>query len=240
MARYTCLTTGCEACESRSGSVLCNLPATDLASLEQITHRFHYGPRATVFYEGHTCLGLYLLSAGKVKLTRSSARGQRHIVHILTAGQLLETHAFQEDPTHLATCETLESSQICLIERDGYLALVRRDPQLAINLIQLLSGELGRQRDELDSFTFKSARERLAALLLELSDRFGQETGATVELRLPLKREEMAELLGVTVETAIRLLSAFRIEGLVRLNGRTITLLNQDRLAKIARLPHLS
>jgi len=80
----------------------------------------------------------------------------------------------------------------------------------------------------------------LAALLLELSDRFGQETGATVELRLPLKREEMAELLGVTVETAIRLLSAFRIEGLVRLNGRTITLLNQDRLAKIARLPHLS
>ncbi|TAJ07955.1 MAG: Crp/Fnr family transcriptional regulator [Nitrospirae bacterium] len=240
MARHTCITTGCETCELRSESVICNLPAVGLASLEQITHRFHYGPRETIFYEGHACLGLYLLSAGKVKLTRSSVRGQRHIVRILTAGQLLETHAFQEDATHLATCETLETSQICLIERDGYLALVRHDPQLAVNLIQLLSGELGRQRDEVDSFTFKSARERLAALLLELSHRFGHETGTTVELRLPLKREEMAELLGVTVETAIRLLSAFRIEGLVRLNGRIITLLNRDRLARIARHPDIA
>ncbi len=240
MARHTCVTTGCETCELRTGSVLCDLPAAGLASLEQITHRFHYGPRETIFYEGHACLGLYLLSAGKVKLTHSSVRGQRHIVRILTAGHLLETHAFQEDATHLATCETLEASQVCLIEREGYATLVRRDPQLAINLIQLLSGELGRQRDELDSFTFKSARERLAALLIELSHRFGQEAGETVELRLSLKREELAELLGVTVETAIRLLSAFRTEGLVHLDGRTITLLKRDRLARIARHPYMS
>lgn len=240
MVRHTSTINGCGVCELRGGSVLCNLQETDLASLERITHRFHYGPRETVFYEGHTCLGLYLLSAGKVKLTRSSVRGQRHIVRIAASGHLLETHAFRPDTTHLATCETLEASQVCLIERNGYAALVRRDPQLAMNLIQLLSGELGRRQDDVDAFTFQSARERLAALLLELAHRFGQGTGEAVDLRLALKREELAELLGVTVETAIRLLSAFRTEGLVRLNGRAITLLNRGRLARIARRPPCS
>lgn len=237
MARHTSITSGCGLCELRGGSVLCNLQAADLASLERITHRFHYGPRDTVFYEGHACLGLYLLSAGKVKLTRSSARGQRHIVRIVEPGHLLETHAFRPHATHLATCETLEASQICLIERDGYETLVRRDPQLAINLIQLLSGEVGRQQDDVDAFTFQSARERLAALLLELGRRFGEGAGETLDLRLALKREELAELLGVTAETTIRLLSAFRAEGLVHLDGRAITLLNRGRLARIARRP---
>lgn len=240
MAQHLCTTNACECCTCRSASVLCNLPASSLASLTRITHRFHYGPRETVFYEGHACLGLYLLSAGKVKLTRSSVRGERHIVRILTAGQLLETHAFQKGALHLVTCETLEASQICLIEREGYVALVRQDPQLAVDLIQLLSGELQRQQTERDSLLFQSARERLATLLLELVRRFGREIGDTVELQLALSREELAELLGVTMETAIRLLSAFRSEGLVHLKGRTITVLNQGRLARIARRPQAS
>ncbi|MDE3018299.1 MAG: Crp/Fnr family transcriptional regulator [Nitrospirota bacterium] len=240
MAQHLCTADGCEYCTCRSASVLCNLPASGLASLTRITHRFHYGPRETVFYEGHACLGLYLLSAGKVKLTRSSVRGERRIVRILTAGQLLETHAFQNDALHLVTCETLDASQICLIEREGYVALVRQDPQLAVSLIHLLSGELQRQQTERDSLLFQSARERLATLLLELVHRFGRETGDTVELQLALKREELAELLGVTMETAIRLLSTFRREGLVHLKGRTITVLNQSRLARIARRPQAS
>ncbi|MBI4400500.1 MAG: Crp/Fnr family transcriptional regulator [Nitrospirae bacterium] len=226
----------CGTCGVRGKSVLCDLAGQDLAAFQKIKRTIQYEPHQTIFYEGHACLGLYLLCAGKVKLTRSSARGQRQIVRILDGGELIEKHAFRDGALHEVTCETLERSQICLIEKEPYLALIQRNPQLAIKLIQLLSSELGMHMDQLDQFTFKTARERLAGLLLELGDRFGKKAGNEVLVGITLKREEVAEMAGVTVETVIRLLGAFRDEGLVGIDGRVITLLRPDRLARIARL----
>jgi CRP/FNR family transcriptional regulator len=215
--------------------VLCDLEGNDLAEFQTIKRSLDYEPHQTVFYEGHVSVGLYLLCAGKVKLTRSSARGQRQIVRILGPGELIEKHAFGERALHEVTCETLEPSQVCAIDKEGYLAVVHGNPQLAIKLIQLLSNEVGVNMDHLDQFTFKTARERLAGLLLELGDRFGRKDDDRVRIGLTLKREEVAEMAGITVETAIRLLSVFRDEEVLTIDGRTITLLNPDRLARIAR-----
>jgi CRP/FNR family transcriptional regulator len=71
--------------------------------------------------------------------------------------------------------------------------------------------------------------------LLDLGDRFGRKNSTGVLVGITLKREEVAEMAGVTVETVIRLLSSFRDEGLVSIDGRSITLLNPERLARIAR-----
>lgn len=235
MKRKAFLIESCTTCGFRSKSVLCDLAGDDLCAFEKIKRSLVYEPHQTVFYEGHVCLGLYLLCMGKVKLTRSSARGQRQIVRIVGSGELIEKHAFRNGALHEVTCETMETSQICLIEKEPYLAVVRRNPDLALRLIQLLSSELGMHMDQLDQFTFKTARQRLAGLLLELGDRFGKKTDHGVLVGITLKREEVAEMAGVTVETAIRLLSAFRDEDLVSIDGRSITLLNPDRLTQIAR-----
>lgn len=236
MKRKPLILESCETCGLRAKSVLCDLAGDDLAAFEKIKRSLHYEPHQTVFYEGHACLGLYLLCAGKVKLTRSSARGQRQIVRLLDAGEVVEKHAFRERAMHEVSCETLEPSQICLIERESYLGLIRRNPELALKVIQLLSSELGMHMDQLDQFTFKTARERLAGVLLELGERFGKKSDNQVQVGIRLKREEVAEMAGVTVETIIRLLGSFREEGLVSVDGRAITLLNSERLARIARL----
>jgi CRP/FNR family transcriptional regulator len=235
MKRKTVLIENCESCSHRAKSTLCDLAGDQLGVFQKIKRSLQFDPHQTIFYEGHSCLGLYLLCEGKVKLTRSSSRGQRQIVRILDGGELIEKHAFREGALHEVTCETLEPSQICLIEKEPYLALIRHNSDLALKVIQLLSNELGMHMDQLDQFTFKTARERLAGLLLELSGRFGKKVGKDIQVGIKLKREEVAEMAGITVETAIRLLSSFRDEGLVDLDGRTITLLNQDRLARIAR-----
>ncbi|MEW6544867.1 MAG: Crp/Fnr family transcriptional regulator [Nitrospirota bacterium] len=234
MKRKPCLIEDCGTCTFRAKSVVCDLEGDALAAFQKIKRSLQYEPHQVVFYEGHACLGLYLLCAGKVKLTRSSSRGQRQIVRILESGELIEKHAFRDGAIHEVTCETLEVSQICLIEKELYLALVRRHSDLALRLIQLLSRELGMHINQLDQFTFKLARERLASLLLELGERFGSEARQGVRVGITLKREEVAEMAGVTVETVIRLLGAFRDEGLISLDGRSITLLNPDRLTKIA------
>ena len=235
MKQKPCLTEHCDTCALRGKAVLCDLAGDDLAEFRNIKHSLDYEPRQTVFYEGHVCVGLYLLCRGKVKLTRSSARGQRQIVQILGAGELIEKQAFGERALHEVTCETLEPSQVCVIDKERYLAVIHRSPQLAIKLIQLLSNELRVNMEQLDQFTFQTARARLAGLLLELDDRFGKQCVGQAQVGLTLKREEVAEMAGITVETAIRLLNVFRDEGLLTIDGRAITLLNPDRLARIAR-----
>jgi CRP/FNR family transcriptional regulator len=235
MKRKPCLTENCDTCAFREKAVLCDLEGDDLAEFRNIKHSLDYESRQTVFYEGHLCVGLYLLCRGKVKLTRSSARGQRQIVRILGPGEMIEKQAFGERALHEVTCETLEPSQVCVIDKERYLAVIHRNPQLAIKLIQLLSNEHGVNMDQLDQFTFKTARERLAGLLLELGGRFGTTNADRVQVGLTLKREEVAEMAGITVETAIRLLNVFRDERLLTIDGRAITLLNPDRLARIAR-----
>ena len=232
--RKPCLIENCDTCGLREKVVLCDIAGNDLAEFQKIKRTLEYAPHQTVFYEGHACLGLYLLCAGKVKLTRSSTRGRRQIVRILGPGELIEKHVFGDNALHEVTCETLEPSQVSVIDKERYLAVIHRNPQLAIKLIQLLSNEVGVNMDHLDRFTFKTARERLAGLLLDLGDRFGKESDDHVRVGLMLKREEVAEMAGITVETAIRLLGVFRDEGVLTIDGRAITLLNPDRLSRIA------
>jgi CRP-like cAMP-binding protein len=155
----------------------------------------------------------------------------------LGCGELIEKHAFRENALHEVTCETMDPSQVCIIDKERYLSLIQRNPHLALKLIQLLSNELGMNIDQLDEFTFKTARERLAGLLLEMGQRFGKPGNDGVLIGIALKREEIAEMAGISAETAIRMLCAMRDEKIIAIDGRTITLLNPDRLARIAREP---
>lgn len=226
----------CAACGLREKSVVCDLKGAEFERFRAFRQSLWYEAGQTVFYEGHPCLGMYLLCSGRVKLTRSSARGQRQIVRIAEGGELLEKHVFQDRAMHEVTCETLVPCHVCFIDRQAYLDLLRRNSELAVRLIRLLSSELGVRMDQRDLFAFRTGRERLAALLLELGNRFGSKSGKGTLVGITLKREELADMAGIAVETAIRLLSAFRKEGLISLERRSITLVKPDRLARIAKL----
>ena len=225
----------CSTCEVRTKAVLCDVGQEEICAFQAMTHIFRYGPRETVFYEGHPALGLYLLCEGKVKLSRTAVSGQRQIVELLQGGDVIETHALTERLPHESTCVTLEPSRVCLIEREPYQALLKRNPTLALNLIRLLGAKVAYQMIRLERLTSLNARQRLAALLLELNDRFSSDKNGNDADHHPLTREELAEMIGVAVETAIRLLGDFRSEGLVQTSGRRIRLLNPERLSRIAR-----
>ncbi|MGE3152214.1 MAG: Crp/Fnr family transcriptional regulator [Nitrospiraceae bacterium] len=234
MPPRTRMLAACQACSS-SKQVVADLRQEDLPAFGRIKKVLSYEPHQVVFYEGHACLWLYVLCKGQVKLTRTSMRGQRLIVRIVDAGELIEKYAFVPNAIHEVTCETLERSEICLIEREPYLDLVRRNGDLAVKLIRLLSEEAQTHIDDLERFTLRSARERFADLLVTIAARFGRSVDGNIVLAVSFKREEMAEMAGITAETATRLLKAFEDEGLVILEGRNITLVHPDRLTRIAK-----
>jgi len=224
----------CQACPFRASSAVCRGAEADPPSFQRLLHRFLYQSRRIVFYEGHESLGLYVLCAGKVKLTSSSKSGHQRNVSIVGAGALIEQSGFCEEMVHAVTCETLEPSQVCLLERKPYLDILKKNPSQAIELLQLVTGEAHREKIALGRLPFCKTDERLAAVLLDLGDRFGSTEPEGIKIGIRLTREELAELAGVAPETLIRLLSRFKRERLVATNGRDITLLRPERLAKMA------
>jgi len=227
--------TDCAICPSRATSELCSLNGNGASPFEQIRRSLTYLPGQFVFYEGHAALGLYILCTGRVKLTRSTPKGQRRVVGIVDPGQLIEKHTFQDGAVHQMTCESLGTSQVCVIDRHNYLSLLEQNGELAIKVIKLLSHEMGISLAETDHFAFASARERIAGLLLELADRYGEKTQEGSRIAIQLKREEIAQMAALTVETAVRILRSFQSDQLIRMNGREITILRSDRLARAAR-----
>lgn len=227
----------CNGCPARSNSVVCRASESDPASFCRLVHRFFYQPRQVVFYEGHPCLGVYVLCSGKVKLTVSSPSGHRKIVNLVGPSGLIECAGFSEGAAHEATCETLEPSQVCLIGREGYLELLEKTPALAIELLQQISRRTMPVKQAGDRFPYRKTAGRLAALLLDLGRRFGRREPAGITIGIHLTREELAELVGAAPETVIRLLSRFKRERLVATKGSEITLLKPERLAKVAGSP---
>ena len=187
-------------------------------------------PQQFVFYEGHPVLAVYVLCEGRLKLTRSSIKGQQRVVKIVEPGQIVEWHIYQDSPTHHATAETLEASRICVIDRVSFLNLLERDGQLAIHMLKLMSQERVAALSCEDRLAFSSARERIAALLDNLATRYGTLTKDGVEITLLLKREDLAQMASLTIETTVRVLKELEANQVIRLLGRTITIRQRERL----------
>ncbi len=225
----------CQDCRHKRGSDLCDLGGEDAVAFERMRRTVLYEPGQYVFYEGHAALGLYVLCTGRAKLTRSTARGHQRLVALVDPGMMIERHTFQDGAVHEVTCQALDASQVCVIDRDQYLGLLAREGGLAVNVIKLLSRQMRVALDEVDQFAFLSSRERLARLLLELAKRYGEERPNGCTIMLSLKREELAQMAAMTPETTVRLLKSFQGSEMVRLTGREITILRPDQLQRIVR-----
>ena len=97
---------------------------------------------------------------------------------------------------------------------------------------------MGLSFNETDQLAFSSARERIARLLLELAEKYGEPTPDGSKISLQLKREELAQMAALTVETGVRILKSLQASKLIQINGRKITILQSDRLTRAAHLTH--
>jgi len=228
----------CTLCPNRSGADLCNLEGQTSEDFEKIRWTVVYQPGQFVFYEGHAALGLYILCSGRAKLTRGNDRGQQRLIEIVEPGKLIEKHTFQDGAIHQSTCEALEPSQVCVVDRSQFLALLEQNGESAVKVIKLLSHEMGLSFNETDQLAFSSARERIARLLLELAEKYGEPTPDGSKISLQLKREELAQMAALTVETGVRILKSLQASKLIQINGREITILQSDRLTRAAHLTH--
>jgi CRP/FNR family transcriptional regulator len=153
----------------------------------------------------------------------------------LKSGDVLGYRALLSGDRYSASAVALEDTQICFIPKELFINVLKLDQGLAFEMMKLLSDELHKAEVKLTHLAQKPIRERLAETLLFIKETYGFEAdGITLNVRL--SREEIANLVGTATESAIRLLSEFKKDGIVELDGKKIKILRQKELIKTANL----
>ena len=187
-----------------------------------------------VFYEGLPAYGLYILCEGKIKVAKRLKGGRSQILKLLAPGEVLGEKTLFDQETYTCYAKALEPSRLMFIPREDFLAFMRKYPDVAFRLIEKLSRELKAFGDKLVEISAYSAKERMARVLLELAQAFGRETPEGLDIGVELPRGEIAEMAGVTTETAVRILSEFKDQGILALPGRRIVILKPEELRSMA------
>ena len=226
----------CQTCPSRASGLYCSLDAEELAQINSHRKSRRYAKGETIFYEGKPADGMYCINEGRVKLYKTGVDGRQQIVRIAGPGALLGYRALLAEESYHASAEPLEDAVICHIDQGAFSDLLASNPDFSRSMIKKLAVELRQAESLATSMAQRSVRERMAELLLLLKDSYGKETDEGILIELRLSREEMASMIGVTQETAIRLLSEFKKDGLIDVNARSITLRNIPALLKTASL----
>lgn len=227
----------CQTCQSRGKSVFCDLSETHLKELDQAKTTNRYQPNQIIFYEGNRPLGIYCIASGRVKIYKTDSEGHQQIVRLAGPGDVIGYRSILADASYHATAETLEEAEICFVDKNTFLDVLKTHPTTAFHVIALLAQDLGEAERQLINVTHKNIRERLAELFLIFLKKYGEKTTQGTKLKISLTREELAELIGTTQESVIRLMSEFKQDGLIAVEGREITLLDIKKLTQTANLP---
>ncbi len=121
---------------------------------------------------------------------------------------------------------------MCHISSQELYQLLRENSEFGIEMLQIACAELGEANNYITDIAQKSVRERLAEILIQLKDDFG--TNQEGIINLALTREELANIIGTATESVIRLLSEFKNDGIIELQGRKVKILNAAKLKKIS------
>ncbi|WPQ64171.1 MULTISPECIES: Crp/Fnr family transcriptional regulator [Chitinophaga] len=222
-------------CQDRFGSILfkaekCNLEEIDAAKVCST-----YKKGEVVFQEGTYPFGIYCVNTGKIKLSHSGDDGREQIVRLAKPGDIIGYKALLSAERYTASAIALDDSSVCFIPKDLFMSILQKDANLSFEMMRIIASELRKAETKITHLAQKPVRERLAETLLFIKETYGVEQDGTT-LNVRLSREEIANLVGTATESAIRLLSEFKKDGLIELQGKKIRLLNQEEITKTANL----
>lgn len=198
--------------------------------LAEIVETRRYGRGRTIFTEGDTADGFYVLKAGRIKIFKVSSEGKEQILHIFGPGEPFGEVAVFTGGHYPAHAETLEPSEALFFPRRKFVDLVMKEPSLSMNMLAVLSRRLKYFTQLVENLSLKEVPQRLAAYLLVLAD--VTKKGDAVEL--DMAKGQLASLLGTIPETLSRILNKMTAQGYIAVEGRHIRLLNRESLEGLA------
>lgn len=217
----------------RSCQLFTGLPSQDLESIAAVTVIKTLAKGQYLFREGDPASGFYLIQRGSVNVHRVNAAGKEQVIHIFRTGDSFAEVALASDKGYPADARALEATQVLLVQKAGILALLRRQPELALRMLGSMSGHLRVLVSQLEDLTLKDVETRLANWLIRRCQNPQSEQPQRIELTMT-KRVLAAEL-GTVSETFSRTLAKFREQQLIAVKGKSVTVLSPVKLNALLR-----
>jgi CRP/FNR family transcriptional regulator, polysaccharide utilization system transcription regulator len=191
--------------------------------------------KGTVIYrEGSRLTGFYCVTRGIIKIYKTGIDGKEQIIKFAKKGEIIAYRSLLSQELACTTAKVIEEAVLCHVPYQTLLYLIQNNWQFSHHMLQIICRELREANDYITDIAQKSVRERLAEVLLLLRENFELDRMNT--LQISLTREELANMVGTATESVIRLLSEFRSDNLIELQGRKIKFLNIPGLRRIANL----
>lgn len=204
------------------------LSLSHLDELADIAIEKTYSRGETIFFEGDEGNGFYMVGEGKVKIFKLSPMGKEHILHIFGQSEPFgEVPVFHGWPFP-ASAEALVKTKTFFFPRNRFVQLVEKNPLIALNMLAVLSMRLRKFTTQIENLSLKEVPARLANHLIYLSE----EQGCGDKVELEISKGQLASLLGTIPETLSRIFAKMTEEGLIKVNGKVIFLLDRQTLAE--------
>lgn len=189
----------------------------------------------TVFDEGDSGDTLYVVLAGKVKLSRSSADGRESLLMVLGPGEMFGELSLFDPGPRLSSATAVSASDVISLGHDNLVSFLHGHPQVAMQLLAGMAHRLRRTNEGLSDLVFTDVPGRVAKALLDLAAKFGRRTEEGVRVTHDLTQEELAQLVGASRETVNKALADFASRGWLRLGAKSVVLLDVERLHRRSR-----
>lgn len=223
---------GCGCCDLEDRAFCGGLTAESLSGLKAIRGSMRVDSHTTLFREGDPALNVYSLVSGAVKLSKLLADGRRQVVGFLFPGDFF---GFSFNEVYPATAESITTTALCRFGQTRLARLREEAPDLERRLMNRMIFELAAAQEQMLLLGRMAAREKLAHFLIMLSRRAVERGEAASPVAVPMGRLDVADYLGLTIETVSRTLTAMKKEGLISLPAvGVVDLKDLDGLRRIA------
>lgn len=211
-----------------------NLSDEELKELEHYLTTAVYKKKEDIFTEGDAPEWFYIVLTGKVKVTKISHDGKEIILEIISPYDIFGGVAVLRNFPYPANAVAMEDSEILKISRKNLMRLVDRFPNLMFCIAMQLGDRMKSSYDTLKNIALERVEARIAALLLKLGNKVGVETDAGLMIDMRLTKQDVADMVGTTVETSIRTFSKFRKDGLVMDSDGKIIIKDREGLMRFS------
>jgi len=177
-----------------------------------------------VFLEGEPSRKLCLLASGRVKIVKHTEEGKDVILEIISAPEIFGGVAVLDGRAYPASAQAMEPCEVVSVSREEFVGMIDRFHVLAVEASIYFGDRLRNAYDMLRSISVERVERRIASLLIKFGERIGHREGNETVMELGLTMQEIAEMVGTTVETTIRSMNKFRKEGLIDYNRGNVKL----------------
>ena len=209
------------------------LPDEAITDANTLFREQGYETGDNIYFTGDPAVMLYVVAAGKVKLLRHAPTGQEVLLDLLLPGDFFGSLPLLRENTHPDTAQAHTTCCALTITGDDFQKILQQYPQVSLALLEIVSHRLREAREIIHQISAAPVENRLAATLLKLADKLGEEHDGELLIQLPLSRQDLADMTGATGETVSRIMSQFRKQKLIRAGRGWVAITNRHELAEI-------